>query len=33
MTVAKPAVLVILDGFGHSETSPSNAIEKANAPT
>lgn len=33
MTVAKPAVLVILDGFGHSETSQSNAIEKAKAPT
>ncbi|WP_108126453.1 2,3-bisphosphoglycerate-independent phosphoglycerate mutase [Saccharospirillum mangrovi] len=33
MTVAKPAVLVILDGFGHSETSQSNAIAKANAPT
>jgi len=30
MAVAKPAVLVILDGFGHSETSQSNAIEKAN---
>lgn len=33
MAVAKPAVLVILDGFGHSETSQSNAIEKAKAPT
>ncbi|HET8904373.1 MAG TPA: 2,3-bisphosphoglycerate-independent phosphoglycerate mutase, partial [Saccharospirillum sp.] len=33
MAPAKPAVLLILDGFGYSETSASNAIEKANAPT
>lgn len=33
MASAKPAVLLILDGFGYSETSQSNAIEKANAPT
>jgi 2,3-bisphosphoglycerate-independent phosphoglycerate mutase len=33
MAPAKPAVLLILDGFGYSETSESNAIEKANAPT
>jgi len=33
MAAVKPAVLLILDGFGYSETSQSNAIEKANAPT
>ncbi|MCH8529800.1 MAG: 2,3-bisphosphoglycerate-independent phosphoglycerate mutase [Saccharospirillum sp.] len=33
MATVKPAVLLILDGFGYSETSQSNAIEKANAPT
>lgn len=29
----KTAVLIILDGFGYSETSKSNAIEAANTPT
>ncbi len=28
----KPVALIILDGFGHSETSASNAIEEANNP-
>jgi 2,3-bisphosphoglycerate-independent phosphoglycerate mutase len=32
MAKAKTAILLILDGFGYSETSKSNAIEKANAP-
>lgn len=32
MAKGKPAVLLILDGFGYSETSQSNAIEKADAP-
>lgn len=32
MAKAKSAILLILDGFGYSETSKSNAIEKANAP-
>lgn len=30
---AKPVVLLILDGFGYSETSKSNAIKKARTPT
>lgn len=29
----KPHVLLILDGWGHSETSTSNAIQQANTPT
>ena len=33
MSVAKPVALIILDGFGHSETSQSNAIKEANSPT
>lgn len=32
MTTAKSLVLLILDGFGYSETSASNAIEQANSP-
>ena len=32
MTKGKSAILLILDGFGYSETSQSNAIEKAEAP-
>ncbi|EAR09570.1 2,3-bisphosphoglycerate-independent phosphoglycerate mutase [Reinekea blandensis] len=32
MAQGKPAILLILDGFGYSETSKSNAIEKANSP-
>ena len=32
MAKAKSAILLILDGFGYSETSQSNAIEKANMP-
>lgn len=32
MSQRKPHVLIILDGWGHSETSQSNAIEKANTP-
>jgi 2,3-bisphosphoglycerate-independent phosphoglycerate mutase len=32
MAKGKPAILLILDGFGYSETSQSNAIEKADAP-
>lgn len=33
MANRKTAILLILDGFGYSETSKSNAIEAANAPT
>ncbi|MDN3648615.1 2,3-bisphosphoglycerate-independent phosphoglycerate mutase [Reinekea marina] len=32
MATGKTAVLLILDGFGYSETSKSNAIEQANTP-
>lgn len=32
MAKRKTAILLILDGFGYSETSKSNAIEKANTP-
>jgi 2,3-bisphosphoglycerate-independent phosphoglycerate mutase len=32
MAKGKSAILIILDGFGYSETSQSNAIEKANNP-
>ncbi|MEJ2045386.1 MAG: 2,3-bisphosphoglycerate-independent phosphoglycerate mutase [Reinekea sp.] len=32
MTNRKSAILLILDGFGYSETSKSNAIQKANSP-
>ncbi len=32
MAKGKSAILLILDGFGYSETSQSNAIEKADAP-
>lgn len=33
MTAKKPVALIILDGFGYSETSQSNAIKEANCPT
>lgn len=33
MTNNKPTVLIILDGWGHSDTSDSNAITAANTPT
>ena len=32
MAKGKTAILLILDGFGYSETSTSNAIEQANMP-
>jgi 2,3-bisphosphoglycerate-independent phosphoglycerate mutase len=32
-TTSKPTVLIILDGFGHRQSSESNAIKAANTPT